>query len=142
VRTRAAVVATVAGALALGAVALQAGATGPGEEAGIRRVEIVMRYSRFDPGRVEVHPGETVRFVLRNEDPIDHEFIVGDARVQLAHERGTEAHHPPRPGEISVPPGTTRVTTVSFPERPDQILFGCHLPGHYRYGMVGTIEQG
>jgi uncharacterized cupredoxin-like copper-binding protein len=136
------VVATVAGALAVGAVALQAGATGPGGGDGIRRVEIVMRYSRFDPGRIQVHPGETVRFVLRNEDPIDHEFIVGDAGVQLAHERGTEAHHPPRPGEISVPAGTTWVTTVTFPERSEQILFGCHLPGHYRYGMVGTIELG
>ena len=101
-----------------------------------------MRYSRFEPGRIEIEPGETVRFVLENTDPIDHEFIVGDTGVQLVHERGTEAHHAPRPGEISVPALTTRATTMTFPSEPEVTLFGCHLPGHYRYGMAGTIEFG
>ena len=62
------------------------------------------------------------------------------ARVQLVHEEGTEAHHAPRQGEISVPAGTTRATTVVLDDRGPYTLFGCHLPGHYRYGMVGTIS--
>ena len=129
-----------AGVLTLGAVALRAGASpGPGE---VREVRIVIHHSRFEPGDVEVAPGETVLFVLENTDPIDHEFIVGDTRVQAVHERGTEAHHAPRPGEITVPAGATRSTTVTFPRSPGSTLFGCHLPGHYAYGMVGTIEIG
>ena len=130
----------VVGMLGLGAVAMGA-APAPGGGR-VREVRIVIHHSRFELPSVDATPGESVRFVLENTDPIDHEFIVGDARVQLAHERGTEAHHPPRPGEVTVPAGTTRATTVAFPPSTGTTLFGCHLPGHYAYGMVGTIEIG
>ena len=129
-----AVALAAAAAWLLGAPAAAHGEPGP------REIRIVVRYSRFEPDRVEVAPGETARFILENADPIDHEFIVGDARVQLVHEEGTEAHHGSRPGEISVPAGTIRSTTVTFGGDPSVTLFGCHFPGHYRYGMVGTIE--
>jgi len=131
---------TGVGVLATGGLALRASAS-PGDHA-VREIRIVIHHSRFEPGDVEIAPGETVRFVIVNTDPIDHEFIVGDARVQLMHERGTEAHHPPRPGEITVPAGATRPTTVDFPTSPGATLFGCHLPGHYAYGMVGTVRIG
>ncbi len=103
-----------------------------------RTVHIRIHFSQFDPTDIDVEPGQTIRFVVENTDPIDHEFIVGDEQVQLAHEAGTEAHHPPRPGEISIAPGETVVTTVTFPST-GSVLFGCHLPGHYAYGMRGTI---
>ena len=109
-------------------------------EGAIRETRVTIHYSRFETDRIEIAPGETVRFVLENTDPIDHEFIVGNARVQLVHEEGTETHHGPRPGEITVPAGTTRSTTVTFDDLSSFTLFGCHYPGHYRYGMVGTIE--
>ena len=101
-------------------------------------VHIRIHFSRFDPSDIAIEPGQTVRFVVENTDPIDHEFIVGDERVQEAHEAGTEAHHPPRPGEISIAPGETVITTVTFPSQ-GSLLFGCHLPGHYAYGMRGVI---
>jgi len=62
--------------------------------------------------------------------------------VQRVHEEGTEAHHPPRPGEVSVPAGETVVTTYIFPESPGALIFGCHLPGHYDFGMRGTVTIG
>jgi uncharacterized cupredoxin-like copper-binding protein len=102
-------------------------------------VEITIHYSRFDPETIAARPGERVRLVIRNTDPIDHEFILGDDRVQIAHEEGTEAHHPPRPGEVSIPAGSTVVTTYTFPETPGELIFGCHLPGHYDFGMRGTV---
>ena len=80
-----------------------------------------------------------MRFVVRNTDPIDHELIVGDEAVQLRHEHGSEAHHGARPGEISVPPHSTATTTYLFGPR-GTLLFGCHLPGHWSYGMHGTIR--
>jgi uncharacterized cupredoxin-like copper-binding protein len=139
-RRRAAGVVAVALAAAMtaGATAMVAGAGA----AGPREVVIDVRYSRFSAQRIEVETGETVRFVVVNHDPIAHEFIVGDVRLQLVHERGTEARHPPRPGEISIPAGTTRLTTITFDADPDVgfTLFGCHLPGHYAYGMSGAIE--
>jgi uncharacterized cupredoxin-like copper-binding protein len=101
-------------------------------------VHVSIHFSRFDPDAIAVEPGETVRFVIRNTDPIDHEFILGDEEVQRVHEEGTEAHHAPRPGEISVPAGATVETTYTFPAS-GELIVGCHLPGHYGFGMRGTI---
>jgi uncharacterized cupredoxin-like copper-binding protein len=104
----------------------------------VELVEMTIHYSHFDPSTLEFSPGTTVRFVVRNTDPIDHEFILGDTRVQDVHELGTEAHHPPRPGEMSVPAGATRTTTYTF-TKPGTLIFGCHLPGHYAFGMRGLV---
>jgi len=105
-------------------------------------VRITIHFSHFDPDAIEVEPGQTVRFVIHNTDPIHHEFILGDEHVQLVHEEGTEAHHPPRPGEVSIPPGATVVTTYTFPVSGGSLIFGCHLPGHYAYGMRGSVTVG
>jgi len=105
-----------------------------------RTVRIGIHYSAFSLAVIDVDPGETVRFVVSNADPIDHEFIIGDEAVQIAHERGTEAFHPPRPGEITIPAGETVETTYTFDAQ--DLIFGCHLPGHYAYGMRGVIPVG
>ena len=44
--------------------------------------------------------GVPVTFVLVNEDPIEHEWIVGDEASHARHRTGTEAHHGARPNEI------------------------------------------
>jgi uncharacterized cupredoxin-like copper-binding protein len=113
---------------------------GSGRDPAVSTVVIRIHYSAFDLGAIDVEPGQTIRFVIENTDPIDHEFIVGDEGVQLVHERGTEAHHAPRPGEVSVPAGETVATTMTFPTAPQTLIFGCHLPGHYAYGMHGDIR--
>ena len=102
-------------------------------------VDMTIHYSRFDAETIVVEPGQRVRFVIRNTDPIDHEFILGDAEVQRVHEDGIEAHHALRPGEVSVPAGETVVTTYTFPETAGELIFGCHLPGHYDFGMRGNV---
>ena len=94
---------------------------------------MTIHFSRFDPASLQVEPGETVRFVVTNTDPIDHEFLVGDAEMQQIHEKGTEAHHGARPGEISVPAGATVETTFTFPSTLEPGWeFACHLPGALR----------
>ena len=121
----AATLAVVAAAIVLGVTA----AAAPPPE---RTVDVTIHFSHFDLASLQVAPGETVRFVVTNTDPIDHEFLVGDAEMQQIHEEGTEASHGARPGEISVPAGATVETTFTFP---DQLApgweFACHLPGHY-----------
>ena len=131
--------AAVALTLLVGAAAASRGAAA---RANAGTVHITIHYSSFAPDSLDVDPGESVRFVIRNTDPIDHEFILGDEHVQLVHEEGTEAHHAPRPGEVSVPAGETVVTTYTFPENPGELIFGCHLPGHYDFGMRGTVTIG
>jgi uncharacterized cupredoxin-like copper-binding protein len=124
--------------LAIVLAAVPAACRSAAAEEGVETVEITIHYSHFDPSTLEFPSGTIVRFVVRNTDPIDHEFILGDTRVQDVHELGTEAHHPPRPGEMSVPAGTTRTTTYTF-TKPGTLIFGCHLPGHYAFGMRGLV---
>ena len=133
-------VAAVAGGLSL----LVAGtaASDAATATGTRTVTVVVHFSRYEPSSIQVRPGETVRFVVRNTDPIDHEFILGDEEVQRIHEEGTEAHHGEKPGEISVPAGATVSTTYTFPDQPGSLIFACHLPGHFDYGMRGTVTFG
>lgn len=131
-------------AVAVAAVAALALVGCSGGGGGERTITLSVHHSQFSVADIHVRPGETVRFVVHNTDPIAHELIVGDQAVQDAHEAGTDAsHHGGHPGEISVPPGSTATTTYRFASSPaGPILFGCHLPGHWAYGMHGTISVG
>ena len=124
--------------LVIAVVALAAGATawasGPSE----RTIVLTIHHSRFSMSSLDVRRGEHVRFVVRNTDPIAHELIVGPMPVQLRHESGRERWHPPVPGEVSVRLFDSAETTYTFGE-PGTVLFGCHLPGHWAYGMQGRI---
>ena len=105
-------------------------------------VELTVRHSRFEPMEVRIPVGTTVRFVIRNLDPIDHELIVGPPAVHDRHEEGRERHHHGDvPGEVSVRIGGTAETTYTF-GRPGRVAFGCHLPGHWAYGMRGRVVVG
>jgi len=138
-RRRTGLAAAVAVLLSAAALAATADASPPAT----RTLNIQIHFSRFDLASLQVAPGETVRFVVTNEDPIDHEFLVGDAAMQRIHELGTEPAHGARPGEISVPAGGTVETTFTFPDQLDPGWeFACHLPGHYAYGMHGPITIG
>jgi len=106
---------------------------------GVVTVEVGIDRSAFDVGSLRVHEGTLVQFVVRNEDPIDHELVVGDGEVHRLHANGDERRHPPVPGEVSVAPGDTAMTFYEFTEV-GSIVYACHLPGHVAYGMTGTIE--
>jgi uncharacterized cupredoxin-like copper-binding protein len=107
---------------------------------GLVTVDVEIHHSTFDDlDDLRVRPGTTVRFVVHNRDPINHELIIGPAAVHRAHEHGTERVHPPVPGEVSVAPLDTGVTFYEF-DAPGPVEFACHLPGHVAYGMVGEIQ--
>lgn len=108
------------------------------EEPKRRTLRVEMRYSRFLPETFSVKAGTTVRFVLVNADPIAHEFILGDEAVQQTHERRRDRIHD-SPGEASLAAGETKAIEFTF-SRPGILIFGCHRPGHYRYGMRGVAR--
>jgi uncharacterized cupredoxin-like copper-binding protein len=122
-------------AAALGAAAV-AGAVGRSTEPLV--VEIDIHYSHFSPNAIMVPAGRPITFVVVNNDPIDHEWIVGDAALHERHRTGTEPVHNARPTEISIDALHERRTTVTFAS-PATLTFVCHLPGHEAYGMVGTL---
>lgn len=100
---------------------------------------IVIHHSRFLPGAVTVRAGIPVAFTLQNDDPIEHEWIVGTNEVHERHRLGTEPLHDQVPTEVTVPALATRLTTVTF-DRAGDYTFICHLPGHEAYGMKGTVR--
>jgi uncharacterized cupredoxin-like copper-binding protein len=101
-------------------------------------VTIRFHYSHFEPSVVTVPAGSRVTITLRNDDPIDHEWIVGPPDVHEIHRHGTEAIHAGRPTEVTVPALSTRTTTITFVD-PGDYAYVCHLPGHEEYGMNGML---
>jgi uncharacterized cupredoxin-like copper-binding protein len=137
----AAVLATLVASGAL-AVAVAGGGRGGGGDTSppplTTTLEITIHYSRFEPSEIAVPVGVPVTITLRNTDPIDHEWIVGDEAVHAVHRTGTELLHPSRPTEVVIPAGESRTTLVTF-EATGTLQYICHLPAHEAYGMVGTV---
>ncbi len=110
-----------------------------------RKIVVVARDApRFEPSTIEVEAGEVITFEVRNEGGEEHEFVLGDAAYQETHQAemtdmaGDSHHMSDLESGVSVPPGERKELTWAFPEA-GQVLFGCHEPGHYEGGMVGTI---
>jgi len=101
-------------------------------------IDISIHYSHYQPAAIVVPANRPITFVVDDTDPIDHEWIVGDAAVHERHRTGTEPYHAARPTEVSIDAGTTRTTTVTF-TTPGTLTYVCHLPGHEAYGMTGTL---
>jgi uncharacterized cupredoxin-like copper-binding protein len=127
-------------AVTLGAIlSLAVLATACSSEAAGQAATVRFHFSSFDPAIVTARAGEPVTITLRNEDPIEHEWIVGTPEVHDRHRTGTEPAHHEIPTEVTVAALSTRVTTVMF-EQPGEYAFICHLPGHEAYGMRGILR--
>lgn len=124
--------------LVIAALLLVNGAALGGCAPGPVEVTITIRYSAFDPPELRVPAGVPVSFVLVNEDPIDHEWLVGDEAFHAAHRTGTHEQHGAVPAEVTVPALETATTTITFDEA-GRFAYICHLPGHEAYGMVGVL---
>jgi uncharacterized cupredoxin-like copper-binding protein len=129
---------TVGALLLTATVALVLSACGSASAASTEAT-ITIHYSRFAPEVIAAPVGVPVTITLRNEDPIDHEWIVGPPEVHERHRTGTEPFHDEIPTEVTVPALSTRVTRITF-EEIGEYAFICHLPGHEAYGMVGTLR--
>jgi uncharacterized cupredoxin-like copper-binding protein len=129
--------------VALTAGMLVASACGGGQsDGGENRIEVAAYDDfRFDPAEVNVEAGQEITFVVTNEGQAAHEFLLGDEEEQMMAE-GEGEHEGGHGGSeyevLELDPGQTAEITVTF-EDPGTILYGCHEPGHYDAGMVGTI---
>ena len=101
-------------------------------------VDIGIHYSHYSTARIDVPAGVPVRFTIHNDDPIDHEWLLGDLAMHERHRTGTEPVHAARPDEITIPALSSRTTTLTFPVA-TTLTYMCHLPGHETYGMVGVL---
>jgi uncharacterized cupredoxin-like copper-binding protein len=129
----------------------------PGTDAAPREVNVIARDFSFEPGTVDLAPGETVLLHVVNAGLVVHEAVFGDMAVQDAWEDAEAAAADPPPGPtpvVSVPPDFAGLRVVvgsgqradvrwTVPEgaadgRP--WFVGCHIPGHWALGMVVPIR--
>jgi uncharacterized cupredoxin-like copper-binding protein len=97
---------------------------------------------RFTPDRIEVRLGETVRFVMKNEGKLLHEFVIGTKQALDQHAalmlKFPDMEHD-EPHMAHVPPGMTDNIIWTF-NRTGKFQFACLIAGHYQAGMVGMIS--
>jgi uncharacterized cupredoxin-like copper-binding protein len=110
-----------------------------------RAIEIDMVDIAFEPAALEVTAGETVRFVFTNQGDVAHDAFIGDADAQDDHaddmaDGHDGGHGDDAAGGITVEPGESAELVHAFAAEDDEVLIGCHQPGHYDAGMVTTIQ--
>jgi uncharacterized cupredoxin-like copper-binding protein len=138
----------------------------PGKAADVRRtVNVVLRDISFAPESISVRAGETVRFVIKNEGSLLHEFNIGMPASHQAHQKemmqmmdmgmltptGIDAEKmkmdhggmgPMKhddPNTVLVEPGKTKELVWRF-DKATTLEFACNIPGHYQAGMVGQFR--
>ncbi|MFG0381035.1 plastocyanin/azurin family copper-binding protein [Pseudomonas sp. zbq_18] len=135
-----------------------------------RTVEITLGDMYYEPASVQVKAGETVRFVLKNEGSLLHEFSLGDAAMHAEHqqhmlmmqqmgmigENGIVPMDHSKMGHDMAgmdhgkmahdDPNTVMIAPGKSAEltwtfsKATGLEFACNLPGHYQAGMVGNLE--
>jgi uncharacterized cupredoxin-like copper-binding protein len=131
----------------------------PGDPAKVdRTIEIGMGDMFFSMDTIHVEKGETVRFVLKNEGELVHEFGIGTIDMHAEHaeemsemvDRGIlEADHINHhmtggmehddPNSILLEPGESGEIVWTFSGDAD-LEFSCNIPGHREGGMFGKFE--
>ncbi|OAI41184.1 hypothetical protein AYO38_04325 [bacterium SCGC AG-212-C10] len=135
---RAAGLAAVAAVLLTAAVVVAA-TNGDGGD-GATEVKIGIHFSKFvADDEIRVRAGVPISFELANDDPIEHEWIIGDDATHERHRTGTEPYHDQIPTEVTLRAFETKKTVVTF-DKPGEYVYVCHLPGHEQYGMRGVIR--
>ena len=138
----------------------------PGKAANVdRTIEIMMYDNYYEPEELDVKPGETIRFVLKNAGEFVHEFNIGTAEMHVAHgpemmmmmehgvleadrinweaaeamqkSMGHGMHE--EANSVMLEPGQSGEVIWKFAEA-DNVEFACNIPGHYDSGMVGEID--
>jgi len=99
---------------------------------------------RFTPSTIQVRRGETIRFIVRNNGRLQHEFNLGTQADLKAHaelmKKFPEMEHD-EPNIASVAPGQTGEVVWQF-TKTGPVHFACLHPGHFDAGMKGTITVG
>ncbi len=106
---------------------------------GSKTIEVTMHYSKYTPATIEIAAGTTVDFVVVNSDPIAHELIIGTQAEHARHELGNAGDPHTGPGEASIPANGTVRMSYTF-AKAGTLIYACHVPGHFAYGMRGTVE--
>ncbi len=96
----------------------------------------------YVPDQVEIRKGETIKFVIRNNGELDHEFVLATTQENLKHAEAMklnpEMEHDD-PNAKRVAPKQTSEILWKF-TKPGRFEFACLIPGHRDAGMFGVAE--
>lgn len=114
----------------------------------------------FDAERLDIAPGETIKFEVANKGGLEHEFVIGDAKAQEEHREmmqammgnghgnGGHGGHDMAEGghgdgmpSITIAPGDTAELVWTAPANVKGLEFACNIPGHYESGMYGNFDN-
>jgi len=115
----------------------------PGDPAKVSRsVAIDMNDTmRYNPARISVKRGETIRFVVKNSGQVKHEVVLGTVKELREHaalmRKFPEMEHAD-PNQLAVGPGKSGELLWQF-TKSGTFDFACLQPGHYEAGMHGKI---
>ncbi|MFZ5679167.1 MAG: cupredoxin domain-containing protein [Pseudomonadota bacterium] len=95
----------------------------------------------FMPAKVEVKKGEQIKFVLRNNGELDHEFILATTAENLKHgeamKKSPDMEHDDPNGKRLAPKKADEIVWKFT--KAGEFEYGCLIPGHREAGMIGTI---
>jgi len=129
-----------------------------------RRIEVSMADNTFEPSQISIKAGETVRFVIRNDGELVHEFNIGTTKMHEAHREemmqmvdmgvleadrinndamghgnGKMMMKHDDPNAVLLEPQQTAEVIWTFPDSAS-LQFACNVPGHYEDGMMGDFR--
>ena len=95
----------------------------------------------FLPNRIEIKKDEQVKFMLRNNGELDHEFILATTAENLKHaesmKKNPDMEHDDPNGKRLAPKKTDQI--VWRFTQVGEFEYSCLIPGHRGAGMIGTI---
>lgn len=129
-----------------------------------RTIEISLEDNYYEPEEIAVMPGETIRFILKNNGEFVHEFNIGTPDMHAAHQdemalmmehgmlepdkinhtmmgmdMGDQMMKHDDPNSKLLEPGESSEIIWKFAEN-GTIEFACNVPGHYDSGMTGMFR--
>jgi|SRR5690348_7270820 uncharacterized cupredoxin-like copper-binding protein len=110
-----------------------------------RVLEVTMRDSdgkmEFVPDHIDVKKGDQVRFIIKNDGALKHEFTLASVADNNKHaelmKKYPDMEHDD-PNAKSVDPGKTAEILWRF-SKGGTFEFACLIPGHREAGMRGTV---
>ena len=110
-----------------------------------RIVQIAMREGdgkmMYVPEKIAVRKGEQIKFVIRNDGLLDHEFILATTEENLKHAKemmkNPEMEHDD-PNAQRLAPKQVKEIVWKF-TKAGTFEFGCLIPGHREAGMTGKV---
>lgn len=122
----------------------------PGKASDVTKtIDVVMKETDdgemiFEPKKISVMAGETVRFMVMNKGELEHEFVLDDHNGVMEHkalmEKFPEMEHDD-PNSVRLDPGLEGEVIWKF-NNSGAFEFACLIPGHYDSGMKGVLNVG